>query len=798
MDTFFTYKNISATPALEKLISVGAKSFPIADKVYKVFTYQVKVPKGKYEDDIYTLNPALLEILPRSCSILTLDGKIITALEGPTKFSGRTAIDEDPEDDNTDIKSTEGIFDSRKILDWASSKNLEIVDTVKENGKFAIMMLVEHGGTTFFFGGSKNYHILVDINAESISDSSDIINSIYADVKNNLVNLSKLADKFDEGYSLVGELCDGQHFTTGDNTVSWFGLFKSGNACETMTTLSYLREIGIKTVGYSLVYTPDSDPSEIENIYLASRCRNDEGSVLRFRNIKTGETILAKSKSVMYIVKRFMRQILLRGYKNIEDIKKRFVDASAYHGLSTDASIRITKILFSFGMWMMKRMYPVAVLGHMPVNSVRGCLPNGFNTYWLEYLVNGGTDIEVKVSDFGPFNASEYLAGVEIYKKRSYANPVKVIFIQGIQGSGKSTIGNYCVEKLASNGISAVYIEQDMYWGDTFSCQGALHHYIADANGPSVVLVTRCNTNPKQYSRYLDICFALPSLVSFASPANIDPLYLMISLAGIMNRSQTGDKLMVGRFDLPMLEVVKFTLANYLEYVKHPQSITYNTYNYDVDLGDEAHKIIKGDPKKIIEFVKEHYNTLINLRWPIEDVAAPIINLITSSISQEKIVKPTRIIYIGAAVLDDDKRALTEIVNANVSSGTIYIHHYTQTFVGGKSRSGEQPLAAGKSRSGEQPVAALAAGKPFTSTSDTIQPGQVIARQIDALVIRKSDGASAFRLLREPSDKGAPHITAKIPVGEKPAISGGFVGLTDDSVEIIKMDYPIELIGFWA
>jgi hypothetical protein len=771
MDTFFTYKNIPPTPALEKLISVGSKTFPISGKVYKVFTYGVKVPKGKYEDDIYASNPALLKILPRACSILTLDGKIITALEGPTKFSGRTPIDEEPEDDNTHIEIKDGIFDSRKILVWASIKNLEIVDTVKENGKFAIMKLVEHNGLTLFFGGSKNYHILEDINAESINERSVIINSIYTDVKNNLVNLQKLIPKFNQGYSLVGELCDGQHFTSGDNTISWFGLFKNGDSCETMTTLSYLREIGIKTVGYSLVYTSDSNPCQTENIYRASRCRNDEGSVLRFRNTETGETILAKSKSVMYIVKRFMRQVLLRGYKNIEDIRKRFVDASPYHSLNTEASIRITNILISFGLWMMKMTYPVAVLGHMPVNSVRGILPNGFNTYWLEYLNNGGMDIEVTVSDFGPFDALKYLAGVEIYKKRSYSNPVRVIFLQGIQGSGKSTIGDYCVKKLASDGITALYIEQDKYWGDTLACQGALHHYIADANGPSVVFVTRCNTNPKQYSRYLDICFALPCVVSFVSPANVDPLYFMISLSGIINRSQTGDKLMVGRFDLPIYEVVKFTLNNYIEYEKHPQSVLYTTYKYDHNLNSECKRTIGLDSKNIVEFVKEHYNTLINLRLSVEEVAAPIINLITTRISREHVVKPSRITYIGAAVLEDDKLALTELINANVTSGTLYLHHYTQTFVGGKS---------------------------FTPTEDTIMPGQVYTRQIDALVIRKSDGASAFRLVREAYDRGMPHITAKIPINEKPSISGGFVGLTDDSVEIIQMDYPIELVGFWV
>ena len=93
--------------------------------------------------------------------------------------------------------------------------------------------------------GSKNYHILFEIKDidENISNNknNNIMYSILCDIKNNLPNLEKIREKFNEGYSLVGELCDGQHFVAGDNTISWFGLFKNGIPMETVEALDYLK-----------------------------------------------------------------------------------------------------------------------------------------------------------------------------------------------------------------------------------------------------------------------------------------------------------------------------------------------------------------------------------------------------------------------------------------------------------------------------------------------------------------------------------------------------------------------------
>jgi hypothetical protein len=52
---------------------------------------------------------------------------------------------------------------------------------------------------------------------------------------------------------------------------------------------------------------------------------------------------------------------------------------------------------------------------------------------------------------------------------RDYNDTVKVVFLQGLQGSGKSTIGKYCCQLVPNS----IYLEQDMYSGDSSLCQKA-------------------------------------------------------------------------------------------------------------------------------------------------------------------------------------------------------------------------------------------------------------------------------------------------------------------------------------
>jgi len=784
-------KNISGnTSNYEKLIKSNCKDFQINQFKYKLYTYTLNLPKNKFEDDIYSTHPELLKILPRACSILVRDNQIIDSIEGPEKFSGKSDIDEDPEDNQDEViaKST-GIYDHNKIIGWAGGKVLEIIETEKANGKFAICKIIFDGEQKLLLAGSKNNHLV--INWEQIDQtiekekSNDIIVGILSDIKTHWdkLNSEELLSLFSTGYSLAGELCDGQHFTPGDNTISWFGFFKSGQALDTIKSLELLNTLGLKTVEFTKVFDSSMEVNKIDSVFLASRCKNTEGSVLRCVNTKSGETVLVKTKSVSYIVKRFMRQVILRGYKDIERIKTRFIQAQKYHGLNTKASIRVTNQLIQFGFWMMGKKYPCTVLGVTKVMSVKGQLSNGFNKYWTEWMEStGNSDIIIGLEDFGDFSEQEYLASTPLYKPRAWSNPAVVIFFQGLQGSGKSTVGAEICSELLKAGKSAQYIEQDDYWGDTLACQGALHHAIGSESGPDVILVTRCNANQSQYKRYLDISSKLPCVVSFVSPNNFGPLYLMVSLAGIINRSNSGDKLMVGRFEYQFSEVIGFTVKNFNEFELVGNSKRIDLFVENLELAEQAAQAVKSN-QLTEQFVKTNSDKLNELRLPVKQICAQVLahiyNLSNGSGSIEHIVINPIPVLIGLAVNPTDKLELDTIVNTHFTTpGTIYNHHCTFEYFGGKIKVVPGP--------------------------DIMQPGQIVTAEIVGLVIRKSDNACAFKIgkltwnNKEIKLKNQPHITGKIPFGEKPACSNSFVGLTNDQVKFIKWDKTLNLTCFWS
>jgi hypothetical protein len=293
--------------------------------------------------------------------------------------------------------------------------------------------------------------------------------------------------------------------------------------------------------------------------------------------------------------------------------------------------------------------------------------------------------------------------------------------------------------------------------------------------------VTRCNANTSQYKRYLDIAHRLPSIVTFVSPNNFSPLYLMMSLAGIIKRSNVGDNLMVGRFEYPFSEVIDFTVKNFKDFEIARGSLTLDVYHPNAELSDQATKSM-ASTQSIEEFVRSNCDELNGLRCPIDEITQKIVEHVCQLKSghiSHTVVNPTPT-YIGFAVGSDDKEEMGALVDQYVpQEGTKYIHHCTYEFYGPKS-----------------------SVKP---SQDSLQPGQTVSAKIDSLVIRKADGASAFRISRLEYEgkelkipKSQPHITAKIPIHEKPACANGFVGLTDDTVEIVNFTKTIRLTCFWS
>jgi hypothetical protein len=371
-----------------------------------------------------------------------------------------------------------------------------------------------------------------------------------------------------------------------------------------------------------------------------------------------------------------------------------------------------------------------------------------------------------------------FMSKATFYPIRNYSTPVKVVFLQGLQGSGKTTIAKYLVEKLDN----ATYIEQDMFGGDTNACLGALYHLISSANGPNIIIISRCNINVTHYRRYLDMCHHMPTVVTFLAPAVFNPLYLMISLAGIFERTvstvefESVVELSVGQSKVPINDVISFLVGNYTCYERHPKAIQYNTFTSDAELLNGAISIYKRGSSEIVNFVKNNYKRLLRLRHPVVDICRSIIDLLNVSnvIPNKHIVVPPNPAYIGAYISGKDREELLDILNSHsgIYDSTTHVRYVQQVYLGGK--------------------------VPRQLQRTPYMPGEVIKRDICALVIRKSDGASAFRIAPLPEEESSFHVLCRLPNGEKASTIKSFIDSNNSKVvEVIEMRYTLELVGFW-
>jgi hypothetical protein len=785
---------------LQKLISATRKDFIN----YSILTYKVKTKRGTSDDKVYNENPILLELLPRACSIIIENSSVIGVMEGGRKFSGMTPLDDDVENPgktlNTDCSN---IYNHKRTLSLATKGDLKIIKTSKLNGKNAVMTICKNSlGKLVLVGGSKNFHLVTEVEQflspkghnsfMNMYCTGGIIKKIFIDIYQQLpkiLSTPELMDKLvNRGCTLGGELCDGEHFTTGDDRVYWFSMFKGGMALDPLNTLEMLKVNNIPHTGFVTVFDSSSKIEDLDKVFYLARTTRDEGNVLYLINTETNNITLVKSKSSWYIVLRFMRQCIVRGYKCIEDVKKRFVEAADYHGLNTCASIRATKKLMEFGFWMMKKQYPCKVLGHMPVESVKGILKNGFNIYWNEFLnETKENDITFTTDDFvGGFNAAEYINSpvLKIYNMKDITKRPIVVFIQGIQGSGKSSMANHIKSILEQQGNNVLIIEQDQFYGDTNAAQGALYHNSLDENGPNVIIVSRCNVNEKHYRKYTAIAHGNQCKVLFCTPNKIDVNYLLVSLSGLYKRSTKGDNIMIGRFEKPFSEIYEWVDKNFKEFKARPNSILYSVFNCR-----RPSKILKNIVnlycnKNIVKFklaIAQNWEKIDQSRIPIENVCAPIIEGIMNTLNGDtrlihrnktfKYGKSTVPVYIGLFIDNETRNSLIKTLFSLINEQPefkLYCSHLTQHYLNNK---GQIP-------------------------SSRMEQFEQCFIKIDNIVIRKSDNAVALNVERvyrivinggktthiNVSTKNRPHITAYLPNNVNPVESNNFVTEQDSGL----------------
>lgn len=742
-----------------------------------LITYSIKPNKKETDDKIYFENKDLLILLPRGMTIvMDKDYNYITNLTGSSKFSGADNLDEDDSEEGKCYT----VYNSVKTISWVLSNSCEITKLTKANGKFSIMKIFSYKGKDIVLFGSKNMHYVCYLyrldNFLKKTELSDIVKSIGEDINNNLENILKLKSYFDDGYSLVGELEDGMHFVPGDNTVSWFGLFKNGQPSEPLTTLEMLSNFGIKTVKSELVFRPGDDKDKLSFVLVMSRLDEGEGSVLYIRNITTDETQLVKSKSAIYKIKRMFRQKWLSNPVNIQkNFLDRIVETKDYHSLNTNSAIYMARKLLDFSLWLTENNYPVAVLDFKPIESVRGQISVGFSIYWEKFIEDTGTkDLVLSLEDFGDFNKYEFLSSPELQLMPGLSIDKRplVIFFQDIQGGGKSTISN----KLKN----VEMIEQDICYGCTKITQFKLLNLIRNNKN---VVVSRCNANEDHYKSYLKVALDNNCRVLFVSSEDLDSeLRLAVSLAGILNRSSNGDSVLIGRKEYPFLDVIKFTTATWKSFKYHNNAIKIKTFENMKHLNDDFKMILKKGDEDVKNFIESNKDNLMKLRRPLDDIVSEIQDLIDNPPSESFVKKELKdVSYVSINIIDN--KELINIVKKYCDSekGSINCHHVTQVFMSKDKKSKKEPSV------------------------DIVPELEKCKIFISALIINQENDSSAFyvdKILDSKNnlvlvDSGLPHITGFLPIDSKAADSKKFVGKTDDSVKIIPVNLVEEGVCFW-
>lgn len=280
------------------------------------------------DDNTYNTYPILFKILPRSRSVCIIHNSNSNSISdkisrfhnfGFSKFLGKTS---DEEDEEVDIKN-DGLFTIGNY-----SEEIRYVLTKKENGKMVAFTMFQFQNINYFFGGSKNVHIIVNEQLRKYELSGELIADIFKiwlrkwnDL--NLEQREQLRELMMNGYTLCGEYNDGLHIVPLKNnthTIIFFGIVKrviiTDKLCEdAVTILEQLRKFGCDVVEYEII-----DKNEIENVRKVVRYKtNCEGYVIHKQEKvenKWHTVSLEKYKTWWYVIIRMLREFIKNGIKN--------------------------------------------------------------------------------------------------------------------------------------------------------------------------------------------------------------------------------------------------------------------------------------------------------------------------------------------------------------------------------------------------------------------------------------------------------------------------------------------------
>ncbi len=347
-----------------------------------------------------------------------------------------------------------------------------------------------------------------------------------------------------------------------------------------------------------------------------------------------------------------------------------------------------------------------------------------------------------------------------------------VVFLQALQGSGKTTIAR----SVCKNNTNWEFIEQDQFNGDTRKCQEALKKLLE--SGREVVIISRCNMNLQHYKKYLELvlsyCDAVFINLCDDKGEIKSQLTLARSIAGILSRSESMEKVVFGSEIISLDDAVKYTEQNMKFRSTHPKALNVPVFEHNEKIDSQLRK--HGD---IQDFVKENVQEIMGLSRPLDEIVQDITrflsdvpkeHLVTKNDYKEQLLKKTFLISLNLE--KRDKKSLMNYAK-KYGDGDFKCEHVTQMFM---------------SRGIKYDVDKLSFPEETTHVV------------IDGLVINRENGMSAYHVKSIKSSAGdpifiythCPHVTACVPKGCSPKDSLNFVAKRDDSVEFIPYEVSFQ------
>ena len=281
--------------------------------------------------------------------------------------------------------------------------------------------------------------------------------------------------------------------------------------------------------------------------------------------------------------------------------------------------------------------------------------------------------------------------------------------------------------------------------------------------------------NLQHYKNYLELvlkyCHAVFINFSDTNGKMKTKLTLARSIAGILNRSTSTDKVVFGSDTISLEDAVKYTSTNMKFWSPHPQALVLPVLNYNEKLS-----IMANNTDDLIEFSKQNSKELMLLSRPLKTIVIDFYKMICNIPKDNYVTKKTfksqllqKSIFTSFQIQKKDKKILKTFLENNldcISQKLIKCDHITQYF---------------KSKKDNCDIDLLS----FPNDSAVIT--------IDSLVTNNYSGMSAFFVSSIKYLNGddvyihskCPHITAFVPEGCSPKDSLDFVSKKDSSVTII-------------